>query len=102
MCVGGGGGGGAYQHSSCPRLLEMGGVISWRASMFMSFEICDTYVYAPEILKWLRKTRGTQYAVCKHTECARMRIVEPQKLAYFTKSRILASWLIGVAVSKTA
>ena len=48
------------------------GCHNWRAKracMFMSFEIRDTYIYAPEILKWLCKTRGTQYASI-HGMCA--------------------------------
>ena len=44
----------------------------WRANLFMSFEIRDTYnyicvyKYAPEILKWPRK--NTWHTVCEHTQ----------------------------------
>ena len=44
-----------------------------RACMFMSFEIRDTYIYMPKILKWLRKTRGTQYASI-HETCVHIRM----------------------------
>ena len=78
-------------------MLLTAAVANWRtkrASLFMSFEIRDVYINAPEILKWLRKTRGTQYASI-HGRCVHANY----RRAYFMKSRILASWLSGVAVS---